>query len=191
MSVGKPGIGFGRDFEWLGAPFGETVIDCFTDLDFDNRIRQRIGHRADMFRFDSRDRHAVAANRARDEKRPRFDPIRNDVVLGAVQFFHAFDDQSPRPGAFDFRAHLVQEIRQIADLRLRGRAFDHRDAFGQNGGHHDVIGPENGRAEFAAQIDDGAFQFRRENLHVPALPLGPPRRALRILSNANRSADRR
>ena len=115
------------------------------------------------------DRDSLSADRARHQERARFDPIRNDVMLCAVQFFHAFDDHAPRARAFDLRAHLVQEIRQIDDFRFGGRAFDHGDAFGQHRGHHDVVGAEDGRAEFAAQIDDGALQFRRENFHVPAL----------------------
>ena len=114
------------------------------------------------------DRDSFAADRARHQKRARFDPVGNDVVFGAVQFLHAFDDQTARARAFDLRAHLVQEIRQIDDLGFLRRSFDHRHAFGQNRRHHDVVGAENRRAEFALQVDDRAGQFRREHLHVAA-----------------------
>ena len=34
----------------------------------------------------------LASDRARDQKCAGFDPVRNDVVLGAVQFLDAFDE---------------------------------------------------------------------------------------------------
>ena len=55
-------------------------------------------------------RHAFSTDRAGNQKRSGLDPIRNDVVLGAVQFFHAFDNDATRAGAFNLRAHFVQEI---------------------------------------------------------------------------------
>ena len=82
--------------------------------------------------------------------------------------FHAFDDHAARARAFDFRAHLVQKIRQVDDFRLLRCAFDHGGAFGQNRRHHDVVGAQHSRAKFSAQIDDRAIQFRRENFHVAA-----------------------
>ena len=121
-----------------------------------------------MLGYHAFDRDAFAANRARHQKRARFDPVRNDVVLGAVQFRHAFDDQAPRAGAFDFRAHLVQKICQIDNFRFLRRAFDHGRAFGQHRRHHHIVGAENGRAEFAAQIDHGAGQLRRKDFYVAA-----------------------
>ena len=90
-------------------------------------------------------------------------------MFGAVQFFHAFDDQTSRPRALDFRAHLVQKIRQVDDLGFGRRAFDDGDAIGQDRRHHHVVGPENCRAEFAREINDGAAQFRREHFYVAVL----------------------
>ena len=54
--------------------------------------RQRIRHGADVLAHYALHRHARAADRARHQERPGFDAIGNDVVLGAVQFFYAFDN---------------------------------------------------------------------------------------------------
>ena len=70
-------------------------------------------------------------------------------MLGAVQFLYAFDDQTPRARAFDLRAHLVEEIREVDDFRFGRRALDHGDAFREDRGHHDVVRAENGGAELA------------------------------------------
>ena len=82
-------------------------------------------------------------------------------MLRAVQFLHAFDDDAPGAGAFDFRAHLVEEIGEVDDLGFGGGAFDDGDAFGEHGGHHDVVGAEHGGAELAAQVDHRALSFGR------------------------------
>ena len=63
---------------------------------------------------------------------------------------------------------MFRKFARSHDFRFRRGAFDHGRAFGQHGGHHDVVGAENGRAEFAAQIDHRAGQFRREHFDVAA-----------------------
>ena len=121
-----------------------------------------------MLGLDALERDSSAGDRAGDQECAGFDPIGNDVVLRAVQFLHAFDDDAPRARAFDLRAHLVEEIREIHDLRFGGGAFDHGHAFGEHGGHHHVVGAEHGRAEFAAQIDRRRRSVRREHFDVAA-----------------------
>ena len=46
--------------------------------------------------------------------------------------------------------------------------FDDGDALRQHRGHHDVVRSEDSGTEFAAQVDDCAVEFRRENFHVAA-----------------------
>src|SRR5437773_76576 len=82
--------------------------------------------------------------------------------------FHGHAAAGSRARTFDFRAHFVEKIGEVANFRLLRCAFDHSCAFGENRSHHYVIGAENGRSEFAPQINDSAIQFRSENLHVPA-----------------------
>ena len=74
-----------------------------------------------------------------------------------------------RPGAFDLRAHLVQEIREIDDLGFARGSFDHGCAVSQHRRHHYVVGAENSRTEFAAHVDLCPAQFRREHFYVAAL----------------------
>ena len=65
-------------------------------FDLKSATREGVGDRRDMFGFDALDRDAFAADRARDQESSRFDPVGNDVVLCAVQFRDAFDDQAAR-----------------------------------------------------------------------------------------------
>ena len=51
-------------------------MDFVVDLDLKSAIRQGVGHRRDMFGIDAFDRDAFAADRARDQKRSGFDPVR-------------------------------------------------------------------------------------------------------------------
>src|SRR5215468_5386688 len=72
-----------------------------------------------MFWFGSFNGNSCAANRARNEKRSRLDPVRNDVVLGAVQFLHALDDDPSCARAFNLSAHFVQKVCEIDNFRFR------------------------------------------------------------------------
>ncbi len=119
-----------------------------------------------MLGLDAIERHAVSADRASNEKRTRLDAIGDHFVLGAVQLAHAFDDDAPRTRAFDFRAHLVEEICEIDHFGFGSRAFDHGHALGQDRRHHHVVGAENGRAKFSAQSNDRAGKFWREHFDI-------------------------
>ena len=158
----KTGIRFRRDLERLHLSIGrnrDRTISCFDSV---SALGQRVSDSADVFRHDTFDRHTFPADRASDEERAGLDSIGNDVVFGAMQLGHAFDDQTSRASALDLRAHLVEEIGEIDDFRFGGGAFDHRGAFGENGRHEDVIGPKHGGAELSAKIDDRAGKFRRD-----------------------------
>ena len=133
-------------------------------FDFETGFRQSGRDGSDVLGLHTIERDASAANRAGHQKGSGLDPVRNDVVLRAVQFLDAFDDDAPRAGALDLRAHLVQEIGEIANFRFGRGAFDDGHALRQHGRHHDVVGAENGRPEFAAQTNDCAGELRREDL---------------------------
>jgi len=90
-------------------------------------------------------------------------------VLRAVQFRDAFDDDPAGARAFDFGAHGVEEIREIDDLRLGGGAFDDGGALGEDGGHHDIVGSQDGRAEFPPEIADSPLEPGGEDLDIAAL----------------------
>src|SRR5207248_11732581 len=113
-------------------------------------------------------RHAFTRHRPGDEECACFNSIWNNVVLRAVQLAHSFDDDPACASTFNLRSHFVEKIGQIADLRLLCRAFDNGRAFGKNGRHHDVVGPENSGTKLAAQIDDCAGEFRRKYFDIAA-----------------------
>ena len=74
-----------------------------------------------------------------------------------VQRRHAFDDDSARSCAFDLRAHFIQKVREVHHLGFLRRPFNNGHAVGQHGRHHDVIGAQDGRAEFALHVDYSSF----------------------------------
>ena len=122
-----------------------------------------------MFWFHSLDGDSFSSDCACHEKRPSFNPVRNHPVFRAVQLRHTFDDDSTRSGAFDLRAHLVQERSQIHHLGFLCRSINNCDAIGQHGCHHHVIGTQDSRTKSAMHVDYCSAQFRRKNLDIAAL----------------------
>ena len=55
-----------------------------------------------------------------------------------MELLHAVDLDGIRTGAAHVRAHGVEEVRQIDDVRLARRVFDDRASFGEHGGDHNV-----------------------------------------------------
>ena len=66
------------------------------------------------------------------------DLVGDDAVAAAGELLHAADADGVRAGALDVRAHGVEEVREVDDMRLLGGVFDRGDAIGEDGGHHDV-----------------------------------------------------
>ena len=77
-------------------------------------------------------------------KRPRLDAVRHDGVRRAVQLRYAFDGDAIGAGAGDARAHRAQAHGEVGDLRLARGILQHRDAFGEGRGHHQVLGAGDG-----------------------------------------------
>src|SRR3954447_23559415 len=118
-----------------------------------------------MLRLNALQGDALSTNRTGDQKCAGLDPIWDNVVLGALQFLHSFDDDSSRARTFDFRAHLVEEIGEIAYFRLGCCPFDDGAAIRQYSSHHDVVRSQDGWTEFPSQINYCAGQLRREDFH--------------------------
>ena len=72
------------------------------------------------------------------------DLVGDDAVGTAAETLHAADLDGVGAGALDVRAHGVQEVGQIHDVRLLGGVFDGGDAVSQCSGHHDVHGGAHG-----------------------------------------------
>ena len=87
-------------------------------------------------------------------------------MFGAVKLLYPLDDDAAGAGSFDLGPHFVQKVGEIHDLGLFRGAVDDGGPLGEHGSHHDVIGAEHGRTEFAGHRDHRAFEFRGENLDV-------------------------
>ena len=111
-----------------------------------------------MLAADAAEGDSVARERGGGHEGAGFDAVRNDGVLDAAKCFHTFDDDAAGARAGDFRAHRVEEIREVEDFRLGGGGLDDGDALGQSCGHHHVVGAEHGRAVGAAEVDFRAAQ---------------------------------
>src|SRR5256885_3321773 len=78
------------------------------------------------------------------QKGAGLDAVGHHLVLAAAQAFHALDDDAAGAMAFDSCAHLDEHFGQVADLWLHGGVFQHGLAFGQHGGHQEVLGARDG-----------------------------------------------
>lgn len=74
----------------------------------------------------------------------RLDLVGDDGVTSALELFHAPDLDDVRPRAHDVRAHGVEEVGQVHDVRLLGSVFDDGQAVGQGCGDEDVHGRTHG-----------------------------------------------
>ena len=96
------------------------------------------------------------------------DAVRQRRVTVAGQLGHALDaDRAVRVHGND-RAHLLQDVDEVEDLRLDGRALQGRDALVANGGEQGLLGGAHRRE---GQLDDRAVQARVGALDVHAVGL--------------------
>ena len=66
------------------------------------------------------------------------DLVGDDGVGAAVELLHAVDLDGVRTGAANVRAHGVEEVGKIDDVRLARCIFDDRASLGEHGGDHNV-----------------------------------------------------
>ena len=111
----------------------------------------------------------AAHHRACDEKSARLDAVGDDVVFRAVKFLYALDHDAAAASAFDFCAHLVEEIGEVHDFGLGRRTLDDCGALGEDGGHDDVVSAENGGALFTTEVHRRAAQCACKNFHISVL----------------------
>ena len=69
----------------------------------------------------------------------RFDAVRYDRVLGAVEGADAFDHDAAGARSLDFCTHRIEKIGQIEHFGLGCGGFNDGDAIGQRRGHHHVV----------------------------------------------------
>jgi hypothetical protein len=91
------------------------------------------------------DEHVPAGRGGGHQEGAGLDAVRHHRPLDGLEPLHALDDDAARAGAHHARAHRVQHVGDGDDLGLPGRVLDDRDALGQHGGHHHVLGGPDAR----------------------------------------------
>ena len=86
----------------------------------------------------------ATGDRSGDEKRPGFDAVGDDGMLGAVQLFNALHADRGGAGALDPGTHLGEKRGEIGNFRLEGAVFEGAFALGENRGGQDILGAGNG-----------------------------------------------
>ena len=122
---------------------------------FQHRLQQ-VG--SGIFQFDP-----AAGHGRRDQVGSGFYPVRQDVVAGSTQFFHALYLDPAGSRSADFRAHAVKAQRQVGHLGFPCGIFDDGSAFCQRCGHHQVFRAGNGHR---IEVDISAMQTFSLRLYV-------------------------
>jgi hypothetical protein len=92
------------------------------------------------------------------------DPVRDRLVVVAVQLRHAEDLDDPVGVHRDDRAHLLQHADEVHDLRLDGRVAQLGHALGPHRGEQHLLG---GAHAGVGQLELGAVQpVRRRQVHA-------------------------
>ena len=122
-------------------PFGGTNADCFLlDHELGARFPQLGQEGLRMVRPASLYRDIPLRDRTGYQIGRRLDPIRNNLMIRAMQRRHPLDRDHVRPGSTDPSASRDQKLCEVSDLRLPSGIFNHRGAVGQAGSHHDIFG---------------------------------------------------
>ena len=166
---GESGIGLGAEFEREPAAISPHADGIGANIEVMPGGEESIGNGGEMGGVEAGDGDIVAGEGGCGEEGAGFDAVGDDGVFGAVELGDTFDDDAVGACAFDFCAHFDEEICEIDDLGFLGRTVDDGGAFGENGGHQDIIGAEDGGAKFAAQIDAGADEAAGKEFNVTPL----------------------
>ena len=101
-------------------------------------LAQLCSDAVEMLRDDVFDQHVAADCGGSGHIRARLDLVGDDGIAAAVQRLDAADLDDVGACAGDLRAHGVQEVREVDDVRLLGAVFDDRHAAAQNCRKQDV-----------------------------------------------------
>ena len=101
---------------------------------------QQINERPQIIGPDALQHHVATRDGHGAKVRASLDAIGNRGVRGSMQGIHALDGERRCPHAFDARAHLVEQLREIADLRLHGGIPQDGSALGQRRREQRIFG---------------------------------------------------
>ena len=90
------------------------------------------------------DVEVAAGDGAGDEEGAGLDAVGVDAVARAVEFGDALDADGAGAGAFDLRAHGVEEGGEVGDFGFAGAVLEEGFAVGEGGGHEEVFGAGDG-----------------------------------------------
>ena len=161
--------------ELAGADHADRVVIF---LHLDAAFEQLRGDGFQMLRDDVLDQHVAACRRRGDHIGAGFDLVGNDRIGAAVQVLHAVNLDHVGAGAADIRAHRVEEVGEIDDMRLFRSVFDDRQAARLDGGKHDVdrradrdlIHIDRAAGQVVCRgVDHGVFDRDRRAEHFEAL----------------------
>lgn len=107
----------------------------------------------EVFAVDAAEGDAIAGEGGGGHEGSGFDAVGDDGVFDGVELFDAFDGDAAGSSALDFGSHGVEEVGEVEDFGFCGGGFDDGDAIGEGGGHHDVVGAEDGGAVGSAEVD--------------------------------------
>ena len=102
-------------------------------------LDELVGERAEVIGAALRHRNVAARHRTGEQQRARDDAVGDDLVLHAVQFVDAIDDDRVAALAGDLRAHRDEEVRQIDDLGFHRDVVERRRSVGENRREHRVL----------------------------------------------------
>ncbi len=144
------------------------------DVDLRPRGLELAEHRGEMPRHDVGDGGRAAGDRGRHQQRGRLDAVGDQSMRGAAELIDTPDVDHRRSQSFDLRPQRKEEIAQVDDLRLDGRAANDGDAPGEHRGAEDVGRAGHGRTTGAGKVDGRAGQPPRRGHHVavPYLQIG-------------------
>src|SRR6185312_9893085 len=90
------------------------------------------------------DVEVAAGDGGGDEEGAGFDAVGVDAVACAVELRDALDLDGARAGAFDLRAHGVEQSGEVGDLGFARAVLEEGFAVGERGGHEEVFGAGDG-----------------------------------------------
>src|SRR6185437_3932157 len=115
-----------------------------TDFELDAAGFELGDEGAEVRRVAAIDVEVAAGDGGSDEEGAGLDAVRIDAVFCAVESGDTFDPDGAGAGAFDLRAHGVEQSGEVGDLGFAGAVFEERFAVGEHGGHEEIFGAGDG-----------------------------------------------
>ena len=127
----------------LHVAFAQRTVPADADRvvvlrDGDAHLHQLRRNGFQMLRRDVLDQNVSAGRRNGGHICSGLDLVRNDRIRDALQMLDAADLDDVGAGAADVRAHRVQEVREVDDVRLARRVLDDRQPLRLHGRQNDV-----------------------------------------------------